>query len=646
MYLKLLKLWNFRKYGHDDNVIDILKPDLEVPFKNGLNLLIGENESGKSTIVDAIKYVLLTQSQEYIRVSEDDFFKDSIRRTDLRIECIFSGFNTKEAGNFLEWIGFDDKKEFILRIWIYAKIKNNQVTYDVKAGMDDEGTSLDNKARDLLRITYLKPLRDATVEMSAGRKSRFAQLLKSHSIFDLTYEEKQTHELATAVSNADTAIESFFKILEDENLLIKGIGIHDLEQNSKHGSRITREIKKHLEDFTGDTKSPFVTISGKELWEIFHQLNLSVDEHQTSLGIQNLLYMAAEFLMLQRPEHTGLKLAAIEELEAHLHPNFQLNVLKAIEMNKNMQYILTTHSTILGSSIKLENMIICKENCVYPMGADDTKLDTDGYKFLEMFLDATKANLFFCKGVIIVEGDSENLLIPAIAESIGHPLHKHGVSIINVGSTAFKRYARVFERKNEPLSMHIRVAIVNDGDIPVKEHIRNKGLSVYKHTIDGEDIIEKERKRFLAKTNLPKTINWDDFTIELKDDKDIDKYLELLTTLAKDDTAEFKNSDIQFFSNGWTLEYSIAESIINEEFLRAMKKAQEISGVSVTLPPNTDDKLALMKPILGNLSKALTAQCLAEIIKADLTLGQKILNDGQLKYIVNAIKHACNAAQV
>ena len=68
---------------------------------------------------------------------------------------------------------------------------------------------------------------------------------------------------------------------------------------------------------------------------------------------------------------------------------------------------------------------------------------------LERFLDSTKANLFFAKGVIFVEGDAENILMPVIAKIIGMPLEKYGVSIVNVGSLAFLRYANIFKRKME-----------------------------------------------------------------------------------------------------------------------------------------------------------------------------------------------------
>jgi len=98
------------------------------------------------------------------------------------------------------------------------------------------------------------------------------------------------------------------------------------------------------------------------------------------------------------------------------------------------------------------------------MGPDFTKLEPKNYNFLERFLDATKANLFFSRGVLLVEGDAENLLIPAIAELLDRPLHRYGVSIVNVGSTAFSHYEKVFIRKDGQ-SMGIRVAVVTDLDI-------------------------------------------------------------------------------------------------------------------------------------------------------------------------------------
>lgn len=62
MYLSELKLWNFRKYSKHGGALDVSTPHLVVPFKKGLNVLIGENDSGKTAIIDAIKIVLRTHA--------------------------------------------------------------------------------------------------------------------------------------------------------------------------------------------------------------------------------------------------------------------------------------------------------------------------------------------------------------------------------------------------------------------------------------------------------------------------------------------------------------------------------------------------------------------------------------------------------
>lgn len=98
-----------------------------------------------------------------------------------------------------------------------------------------------------------------------------------------------------------------------------------------------------------------------------------------------------------------------------------------------------------------------------------TKLASNDYNFLQRFLDTTKANLFFARGVILVEGESENLLLSTIAKIIDSPLNKYGVSIVNVGSKEYHKYAKIFLRE-EPLHFNIKVAIVSDIDVPIIEH--------------------------------------------------------------------------------------------------------------------------------------------------------------------------------
>lgn len=172
-------------------------------------------------------------------------------------------------------------------------------------------------------------------------------------------------------------------------------------------------------------------------------------------------------LLLKDDTDGGLKLALIEELEAHLHPQAQLRLISYLqnEYNENdVQIIISTHSPILASKINLKNLILMKNGTGYDLAEGRTGLQKGDYLFLQCFLDSTKANLFFAKGIIMVEGDAENILIPAIADILGYPLEKYGISIVNVGSTAFLRYSRIMERKDGN-DIGIPVSVVTDCDI-------------------------------------------------------------------------------------------------------------------------------------------------------------------------------------
>ena len=99
MYLHKLSITNFRKYGEIEG-----EPGIVIKFNKGLNVLIGENTSGKTTIVDAIRYVLQTQSYDYIRIDEQDFhynIEKGERAKSLRIECEFRALKMKRRLIFL-----------------------------------------------------------------------------------------------------------------------------------------------------------------------------------------------------------------------------------------------------------------------------------------------------------------------------------------------------------------------------------------------------------------------------------------------------------------------------------------------------------------------------------------------------------------
>ncbi|MCK4823289.1 AAA family ATPase, partial [bacterium] len=246
MFLSELKIWNFRKYGTGDSGA----PGLHLKLNKGLNLLVGENDSGKTAIVDAIKFVLQTQSHDYQRLEEEDFFlppgiepTDTNRAKSFKIECIFRGFDAEnnEAANFLEWLGIEKDCEgndrYFLKVTLNAERKDRKITYDIKSGPDDEGTQLDGAARDFLRVTYLKPLRDAESELIPGRRSRLAQILKSHEAFSSVPEAE--HPITKIAESANKQIEGYFRGKDDNN--------NDIQNQS--GKKLLSDINEYLKEF-------------------------------------------------------------------------------------------------------------------------------------------------------------------------------------------------------------------------------------------------------------------------------------------------------------------------------------------------------------------------------------------------------------
>jgi putative ATP-dependent endonuclease of OLD family len=647
MYLARLRLWNFRKYAtKDGGEISDANPGLEINFNPGVNLLIGENDSGKTAIIDAIKHLLLTQSREYISLDAYDFHKtegasEDSRTKKLKIEAVFKNFEPREAANFLEWIGFNDNDEYELKVWLTAENKDNRVIVNFRAGADSEGSQMEGEARDLLRVTYLKPLRDAEAELTPGYKSRLAQILKNYPAFNKDLKEYEKH----TVDNNGTKVHKLEKYIIDANNLIEEYFRPDENESNANAGKIKTDIKKYLKaffpegEFYGDsTRDAKIEISKNDLNSILQKLSLSLAEDKSGLGALNLLFIATELLLLQYSRENSLKLLLVEEIEAHLHAQAQLRLIEYFRTKENKeQLILTTHSITLGSKIPLENLFICKNDKVFPMGHNETQLNQGDYKFLERFLDATKANLFFARGVIIVEGDAENILIPTIAEIIGKPLHEYGVSIVNVGSTAYKRYAKIFLRKDErEPSLNIPVAIISDVDVKPKEYYidHDKDVPNIAQQIEEKrnelkiDWNKKNLKIFVAKR---RTLEYDIALGEFQ--KEIFHAI-LIAQKIKNSTDENFYKEI-FNDNG--------EFIIPEEITIKQKKcfANWTKDVGVA-EKNSRIAYEIYRYLkVKQVSKAITAQIFSEIISIDKEESKgRILADEYLEYIVDAINHA------
>lgn len=109
MYLSLLQIKNFRCFDGNEH---------SITFKKGLNVLVGENDSGKSAIMDAIKLVLGTTDMNWYRVEQEDFYKEDAT-LEIKITCKFEELNEDERGAFLECLSYEMKiKRFHVYIYI------------------------------------------------------------------------------------------------------------------------------------------------------------------------------------------------------------------------------------------------------------------------------------------------------------------------------------------------------------------------------------------------------------------------------------------------------------------------------------------------------------------------------------------------
>jgi putative ATP-dependent endonuclease of OLD family len=593
MYLSELKLWNFRKYG-SEKPLDLSSPNLIVPFNNGLNVLIGENDSGKTAIIDAIKLVLKTHAYEWIKVEESDFYQGSDK---LRIEIEFKDIKPNEAKNFIEWLGWEgigEEAKPILRLIYQVEIKQDRIQVtDVKAGMDETGYPLNAEAREYLKTTYLKALRDADNDLTAKKNSRLSQILKEHEFFKKKSKIEE-HQFELEFKKLNKKIETWFKT--DGNEKLKKI------------------IDDFLVSFTDKSKTSNISLGESDIKSILEKVSLGVlNQQNLGLGTMNRLYMAAELLHLKKENWDGLKLCMIEELEAHLHPQAQMKIIEALQKETEVQFILSTHSPNLASKVKLHNLILCNSNKAFPLGEEPnkenerskvdkyTKLSKDDYTFLERFLDVTKANLFFAKGIILVEGWSEEILLPILAKRLGYDLTEKEISIVNVGSTAYLRFAKIFLRQNQEEILDIPVAIITDLD------------------------------------NRP----------EKKDDSFCEVKKEKKETTLKEYEKDFKGTNVLLsYTTDWTLEWCLYKSnILNKLFKESVTKVHCLTDEFKEGKFEEGKFISKLRKDKGHSSidKVAVASILAKKIEEDTLITiEDIKKDEHLKYLVDAIKHACN----
>lgn len=458
MYLSHLEIKNFRNFKH---LILDLTPT---------TVIVGENKVGKSNLIYALRLVLDPSLPDSYRCLHTEDFWDGLSST-FRGNCIevtveISGFDSNmEAIAVLDdhLVSIDPR---VARLTYQFRPRDSMKTDDSREddyefvifGGGKPQNRVGNDVRQWVSLLLLPALRDAESELQNWRRSPLRPLLER-----LEIEPDHLEGILLNISSATDA-------------LLAEKPIQDL----------TKEITDRVIEMVGESHSmdAHLGIVSTRSDQILRSIRIFIDGEksrplsQASLGTANILYLGLllqDLEVRERLKKTVSTILAIEEPEAHLHPHIQRLVFRYF-LRKNSPLIVTTHSPHIASVTPLNSLAVVRhfsKNGSKAFNIQNLKLDQNHIADLERYLDVTRAELLFSKGVILVEGPAELFLIPAFATGMGLSLDQLGITVCSVHGTDFSPYWILLSREG----LDIPCVVITDGDPTTKNgHTRYLGI--------------------------------------------------------------------------------------------------------------------------------------------------------------------------
>lgn len=519
MYLKYIQIVNFKN----------LKA-ARFEFAKGANTIIGENDSGKSNALTAIR-ILLDDNYYYNtkRLKETDFsyalgdwrghwiiisaFFDEISGEDKSNEFCAELTPEQENIDFLKsYIRCADKEFGTVSLFIrpcrakraelaeaaqngtfeavrsQIKLSDYEFYYTSRSQADftDENV-YKSIVGDICAGQYVNPEDDD--QSVLGSKIDIMNVWQHISTVFIDALRDVESELRKPKNPIRQIIDTIEGNIEETDIDDIKRKISELNQKISHipqVSDIGSQVNQKLLEMIGAIYSPEIKLESRlkeDFATLARYLTISPSNQKDidllGLGHLNILYIAMKLVEFEVNRNRELlNIMIIEEPEAHIHTHIQKTLFNNLQVTHTYtQVVMSTHSTHLSEVSDIEKVNVMKKvdeqtslvmkptNGLDQFGADVLEYKGISFsKILSRYLDAKRSVLLFSKGVIMVEGDGEEILIPALVKKVlGVSLDEMGIGLINIGSVGFENVACIFDESR----LQRKCSIVTDLDVVV-----------------------------------------------------------------------------------------------------------------------------------------------------------------------------------